>query len=253
MQKFQTMKILTLDFCEYLTHIPDVSSLQNLEKLSFACCKNLITIHNSVGYLNKLEFLDAVGCIKLECFPPLLLPFLKKLGLSNCESLNSFPEILCKMTNIKDISVINSSIGELPSSFQNLSELDELSLRECGMVRFPKQNDKMYSIMFSIVTKLTLCDCNLSDECLPIVLKLFVNVTSLNLSENNFKIISECLSECHLLRILNLDSCKSLVEIRGIPPNLEELSALECESLSSSSRRMLMSQVCCCFLLHYNI
>ncbi|KEH16206.1 disease resistance protein (TIR-NBS-LRR class) [Medicago truncatula] len=240
--KFQNMKILTLDRCEYLTHIPDVSGLQNLEKFSFEYCENLITIHNSIGHLNKLERLSANGCSKLERFPPLGLASLNELNISYCESLKSFPKLLCKMTNMKMIWLQKTSIRELPSSFQNLNELFLLTLWECGMLRFPKQNDQMYSIVFSKVTNLILHDCKLSDECLPIFLKWCVNVTSLDLSYNNFKLIPECLSECHLLNILILDNCKSLEEIRGIPPNLEMLSAMGCKSLSSSSRRMLLSQ-----------
>ncbi|XP_039682548.1 disease resistance-like protein CSA1 [Medicago truncatula] len=236
------MKVLTLDKCEYLTHIPDVSGLQNLEKFSFAYCRKLITIHNSIGHLNKLERLSAYGCSKLERFPPLGLASLNELDLSFCESLKNFPKLLCKMTNIKEIGISYTSIGELPSSFQNLNELDELSVVECGMMRFPKQNDQMYSIVFSNLRKLSLSDCNLSDECLPIFLKWCVNVKLLDLSWNNFKFIPECLSECYLLNNLRLDNCKSLEEIRGIPPNLERLSAMGCKSLSSSSRRMLLSQ-----------
>jgi len=246
MQKFQNMKVLRLDFCEYLTHMPDVSCLQNLEKLSFENCDNLITIHNSIGHLNKLERLSANGCSKLERFPPLGLASLNELNLSFCESLKSFPKLLCKMTNIKRIWLQKTSIRELPSSFQNLNELFQLTLWDCGLLRFPKQNDKMYSIVFSKVTKLSLQECILSDECLPILLKWCVNVTHLDLSENNFKILPKCLSECHHLKHLDLYECTSLEEIRGIPPNLEWLSARECISLSSLSRRMLMSQVCCC-------
>jgi len=249
MQNFQNMKVLTLDYCEYLTHIPDVSGLQNLEKFSFAGCDNLITIHNSIGHLNKLERLSAHNCRELKHFPPLGLASLKELELSGCSSLDSFPELLCKMAHIKEIDISVTSIGELPFSFQNLSELDQLSLRKCGMMRFPKQNDKMYSIVFSNMTKLSLNCCNLSDECLQIVLKWCVNVEELELSNNyNLKIIPECLSECHQLKHLNLYECESLEEIRGIPPNLERLSAEGCHSLSSSSRRMLMSEVSCCFI-----
>jgi hypothetical protein len=248
MQKFQDMTVLILDHCEYLTHIPDVSGLSNLEKLSFDECMNLITIYNSIGHLNKLERLSAFGCGKLKCFPPLGLASLKEFNLSHCVSLKSFPKLLCKMTNIKAIWLSNTSIGELPSSFQNLSELDKLVV--WGGMRFPKQNDKMYSIVFSNVTNLELRECNLSDECLQIVLKWCVNVKHLDLSQNNFKIFPECLSECHLLNNIILDLCISLEEIRGIPPNLEWLFAKECISLSLSSRRMLLSQVCCCFLLH---
>ncbi|XP_039691082.1 disease resistance protein RPV1 isoform X1 [Medicago truncatula] len=240
-KKFQNMKVLTLNYCEYLTHIPDVSGLSNLEKLSFTCCDNLITIHNSIGHLNKLEWLSAYGCRKLERFPPLGLASLKKLNLSGCESLDSFPELLCKMTKIDNILLISTSIRELPFSFQNLSELQELSVAN-GTLRFPKQNDKMYSIVFSNMTELTLMDCNLSDECLPILLKWFVNVTCLDLSYSNFKILPECLSECHHLVLITVRDCESLEEIRGIPPNLKWLSASECKSLSSSSKRKLMSQ-----------
>ncbi|XP_039682531.1 disease resistance protein RPV1 isoform X1 [Medicago truncatula] len=241
-KNFQNMKVLTLDKCEYLTHIPDVSGLQNLEKFSFAYCRKLITIHNSIGHLNKLERLNAFDCSKLESFPPLGLASLNELNLSHCGSLKSFPKLLCKMTNIKKIWLQNTSIRELPSSFQNLSELHELTVREAGMLRFPKQNDQMYSIVFSKVTKLELYNCKLSDECLPIFLKWCVYVTYLDLSWNNFKLIPECLSECYLLSSLRLDNCKSLEEIRGIPPNLARLSAIGCKSLSSSSRKMLLSQ-----------
>ncbi|RHN52354.1 putative TIR domain, P-loop containing nucleoside triphosphate hydrolase [Medicago truncatula] len=196
LNKFQNMKVLTLDECEHLTHIPDISGLSNLQKLTFNFCKNLITIDDSIGHLNKLELVSASCCKKLENFPPLWLVSLKNL---------------------------------------------ELSLHPCvsGMLRFPKHNDKMYSN----VTELCLRECNLSDEYLPIILKWFVNVKHLDLSENvGIKILPECLNECHLLRILNLDGCESLEEIRGIPPNLNYLSATECLSLSSSTRRMLLSQ-----------
>jgi hypothetical protein len=238
---------LILDECEYLTHIPDVSGLSNLEKLSFEYCDNLITIHNSIGHLNKLERLSAYGCRELEHFPPLGLASLKELDLGGCERLDSFRELLCKMTNIDNIQLHHTSIGELPFSFQNLSELDELSVIY-GMRRFPKQNDKMYSIVFSNMTKLTLYGCNLSDECLQIVLKWCVNVEELDLLFSNFKILPECLSECpHLVKI-KVRGCKYLEEIRGIPPNLKEFSAEGCESLSSSCRRILMSQVSCCFI-----
>jgi len=250
MQKFKNMKVLTLDHCEYLTHIPNVSGLSNLENLSFGYCNNLITIDNSIGHLNKLEKLSALSCSKLERFPPLRLPSLKKLELSFCRSLKSFPELLCEMTNVKEIMLANcTSMGEFPFSFQNLSELHSLQIYLGGMLRFPKHNDKMYSTnkVFANVEDLTLYKCNLSIEFLSILLKWFINVTYLDLSGNNFKILPECLNECHLLRVLDLDFCKSLEEIRGFPPNLYYLSAIGCEALSSSNRKMLLSQVCCCF------
>jgi len=197
MQKFLNMTVLTLDHCGYLTHIPDVSGLPNLERLSFPFCYSLITIHNSVGYLNKLEILDATGCKRLKSFPPLKLPSLMELQLSGCKSLNSFPELLCKMTNIEEIEIYDTSIGELPFSFGNLDELLELRI-----------------------------------------------------SSVSLKILPECLSEFELLWVLDVQNCESLEEIIGFPPNLERFHANGCKSLNSSSRKMLLSQVCYCFLLH---
>ncbi|XP_039689125.1 disease resistance protein RUN1 [Medicago truncatula] len=237
-KRFEDMKVLTLDDCQYLTHIPNVSGLPNLEKFSFEKCKNLIAIHDSIGNLNKLEILNAYECIKLENFPPLWLPSLKELEFSYCKRLKSFPELLCKMTNTKEIGMCITSTRELPFSFQNL----RLSLFACEMLRFPKHNDKMYSIMFSNVEALHLNPYYLPYECLQIVLKSCVNVKYLNLSLGNFKILPECLNECHLMRTLILNLNKHLEEIRGFPPNLKYLNAYGCKSLSSSSRRMFLSQ-----------
>ncbi|RHN52362.1 putative TIR domain, winged helix-turn-helix DNA-binding domain-containing protein [Medicago truncatula] len=263
-KKFENMKVFSLDKCQHLTHIPDVSCLPILEKFSFKKCRNLITIDISIGYLDKLEILNAENCSKLESFPPLRLPSLKDLKLSGCKSLKSFPKLLCEMTKIKGICLYDTSIGELPSSFRNLNELHYLQIFGDGKLKIssnifampnkinsisasgcnlllPKDNDKMNSEMFSNVKCLRLSN-NLSDGCLPIFLKWCVNVTSLDLSGNKFKIIPECLSELHLIVDLSLDFCEYLEEIRGIPPNLYNFSAIGCESLSLSSIRMLLSQ-----------
>ncbi|KAK2419783.1 disease resistance protein RUN1 [Trifolium repens] len=84
-KKLENMKVLKFDKCEHLIRIPNVSCLPNLEELSFTECENLITIDNSIGFLSKLEILNAWGCKKLRRFPPLKLPSLKDLGLSSPE------------------------------------------------------------------------------------------------------------------------------------------------------------------------
>lgn len=256
------MKVLILNHFHSLTHIPDVSGLPNLEKISLKKCWNLITIHNSIGCLSKLEIINARKCNKLKSFPPLRLPSLKELKLSGCWSLKSFPELLCKMTNLKSILLDDTSIGELPFSFQNFSELRDLQITRSRMLRFPtsskkrmlrfrKDDDKMNSIVLSSVKHLNLKHNILSDKFLPILLKWIVNVKYLDLSNNYFKILPECLSECSHLKDLNLDYCWALEEIRWIPPNLYCLSTIECNSLNSTSRRMLLGQVCCSFLIFF--
>lgn len=168
------------------------------------------------------------------------------------------------MENIESIFLSGTSIEELPDSFLNLTGLHDLILYEQGMLLrlpssilmmpnlhcidvdgyhlLPKQGDKPRSVVSSKVKSLVLTECNLTDESLPIVLQLFANLTILNLSMNNFTILPECVKEYHSLRSLNLDDCKHLEEIRGIPPNLKCLSTLNCESLNTSCRSMLLNQ-----------
>ncbi|KAI5445248.1 hypothetical protein KIW84_013477 [Lathyrus oleraceus] len=265
MQKLTNLKILNFKDSEYLTHIHDISGLSNLEDLSMKNCKNLLTIHDSVGHLNKLKILDVGGCIKLQSFPPLKLSSLQKLKLSGCESLKSFPEILGVMQYIKSIELDKTSIEEFPFSFQNLTGLSLLEVFGNGRVRLsssslmmsnlkkvdvknchlllPKENDKFSSEMFSKVRSLHLFNSNLSDESLPKFLTLFANVQKLDLSANHFTILPECLKDCNFLYKLCLDDCKNLKEIRGIPPSLKYFSAQSCNSLTSSSRSMLLNQV----------
>ncbi|XP_050917696.1 disease resistance protein Roq1 [Lathyrus oleraceus] len=241
-QKLTNLKVLNFKDSEYLTHIHDISGLSNLEELSMENCKNLLTIHNSVGHLNKLKDLNAKGCIKLQSVPPLKLISLQKLKLSGCESLKSFPEILGEMQHITFIELRETSIEEFPLSFQNLTGLCLLEIVGNGRVRLPKENDKFSSEMFSKVRSLHLFNSNLSDESLPKFLTLFANVQKLDLSANHFTILPECLKDCDFLYKLCLDDCKNLKEIRGIPPNLKYFSAQSCVSLTSSSRRLLLNQ-----------
>lgn len=268
MQKLTNLKVLNFKDSEYLMHIHDISGLSNLEELSMENCKNLLTIHNSVGHLNKLKDLNAKGCIKLQSVPPLKLISLQKLKLSGCESLKSFPEILGEMQHITFIELRETSIEEFPLSFQNLTGLSLLEVVGNGRVRLsssslmmsnlkkvhvknchlllPKENDKFSSEMFSKVISLHLFNSNLSDESLPKFLTLFANVQKLDLSANHFTILPECLKDCDFLYKLCLDDCKNLKEIRGIPPNLKYFSAQSCVSLTSSSRRLLLNQVFFC-------
>ncbi|XP_058722608.1 disease resistance protein RPV1-like [Vicia villosa] len=259
---FEKMKILKLDNCEYLTNISDVSCLPNLEIFSFKKCENLISIDESIGFLDKLQILNAEGCDKLSSFPPLKLNSLRELELSFCKILKKFPEILDKMNNINNITLIDTGIKEFPSSFQNLTELHNLSIRGHGKLIFrgsipmmsnlsqvdfdgysqfvTKPNDELSSLLSSNVKEIIIRTSK--HKFLAVTLTLFSNVETLDISGSDIKILPECIKNCCFLKSIYLDYCQYLEEIRGIPPNLKSLSALGCESLTSSSKSMLVNQ-----------
>lgn len=254
LQRFVDLTALDFSYCEQITRIPDLSGLSNLEQLSLKHCKNLITIHESVGFLNELRILDAVHCMNLQSFPPIRLPALELLDLSHCSALDSFPEVLGKMENITELHLMGSPIKELPVSIRNLTRLRKLELQSCGIVQLPSsivmmpelstmhvsrckglllsKLDQANEMVSSNTESLILSYCNISDKFLSIDLTWFANVRELNLSGNNFIMIPECFKECHFLRNLKLDDCRLLQEIRGIPWKLETLSAKGCTSLA---------------------
>ncbi|XP_061342557.1 disease resistance protein Roq1-like isoform X2 [Gastrolobium bilobum] len=259
--KCVNMRVLNFDLCGSLTHIPDVSGLPNLEELSLRRCENLTTIHDSVGLLDKLRILNCLCCIKLRALPPMKLTSLEDLNLFGCSSLESFPEILGKMKHIEVLDLTNTNIKELPSSIENLTGLLQLDMLGCPIVDLPSSVVNMRelavimgmylklgslpevdSMVSSNLQRLELNWCNVSDEFLAIGLTWFGNVKELNLPCNNFTIIPECIKECRLLTKLNLDHCKHLREIRGIPPKLERFSARDCSSLTSESKSKLLDQ-----------
>lgn len=246
------MRVLSFDDCECITEIPDVSGAPNLEELSFGDCTNLIKIHESVGFLNKLKILNADGCSRLRAFPPIKLSSLEKLKLSSCYNLKSFPEILGKMEKITVLDLLATPIKELPFSIHNLTRLERVVLIGCGVVRLPSSILVMQELheliagectlllpkpndfeprASSMVFNLGLSGCHVSDDFLRIGLPLFSNVKELYLSQNNFTVLPACIKKCYFLTKIHLDGCKNLQEICGVPPNLETLSAKWCTSL----------------------
>jgi hypothetical protein len=272
-QKFVNMTLLNFDECEFITHIPDVSGAPNLEELSLVHCENLVEIHDSVGFLDKLKILNVPGCCKLRTVPPIHLTSLEHLNLSQCSSLVSFPEILGNMRNITSLSLVYTAISVfpysigylprlkslelhgcgkllLPSSIILLSELEELNIGQCEGLQLYKQEkgiEKVGSVVSSNVKYIDFLSCNISDEFIQIGLAWFSNVVELNLSANNFTVLPTCIKECRLLTTLILDYCMHLQEIAGIPPNLEILSAIRCTSLKDLDLAYLLAstEVCC--------
>ncbi|KAL4374456.1 hypothetical protein AHAS_Ahas05G0183600 [Arachis hypogaea] len=267
LKTYVNMRVLNFSGNRQTTQIPDASGAPNLEELCFADCENLIKIDKSVGLLSKLKIFDVQGCQKLRRLPSLALPSLEKLYLSGCSSLVSFPEIQGKMKKLRQLSLIDTCIKELPYSIYNLSGLQLLELRHSGIILLPSSIfmlrelnaldlwececllayegddiEQVSLVLSSNATSLDFSTCNISDEFLQIFLPQFPNVQVLNLSYCNFTILPECISECRFLEILYLNECKNLQEIRGIPPNIEILYAMHNTSMSYSSRMTLLNK-----------
>ncbi|MED6216004.1 hypothetical protein PIB30_003651 [Stylosanthes scabra] len=220
--------------------------------------------------------LNAEHCCKLRSFPPTIkLPSLEELILFGCSSLEYFPEIPEEMENLQVLNLYDTGIKDLPCSFCNLSRLRHLNIVGDAMCKIPIVIGMMPKLMFcdikgggnkgrvsreqmeglqgiltthshslysSNMIRLCLRNSNLSDEFFPLAVTWFPNVLLLDLSGNNFRILPECVQEFRCLLTLNVDHCKHLQEIRGIPPRLTSFSAVNCKSLSPRGTSVLLNQ-----------
>ncbi|XP_059455281.1 disease resistance protein RPV1-like [Corylus avellana] len=177
---------------EFLTKIPDVSRIPNLETFYLDGCTNLVEVYCSVGFLDKLVNLSLKSCSKLRIFPrSLKLRSLIRLVLGGCSSLMNFPEIECQMECLSHIDVGDTGIDELPSSIGYLIGVKTLNMGGCRNLK------------------------NLPDS-----------IHKLQLLENFFSISLQHLES------LNLSNCKQLQEILELPPNVKYVEASGCESLA---------------------
>ena len=331
------MNEINLKKCNFLKRVLDISGAPNLKKVNFDGCKNLIEVHDSVGLLDKLCFLSARNCTKLEIFPEAIMSTsLETLDLYKCFSLESVPVMVGVMEKISGFSVkagfhvsltralldhsfpvtwgpwdyplsgalslstgfsmlpkVEKIIGGFPhlrkskvqdhervSSIVSLNveflRIDGCNCRISYDPTWPPEHECLSSLPLyfpnSQVLQLS-SDCgvynprwrpyfnmnssgqefnNLVDEFVFTYLHWFPKLHELDLSRINFTILPECINECQFLRYLRLDYCKQLQEIRGIPPNIESLSATDCISLNAYSQSILLSQVRFLCFIGYN-
>ncbi|KAK2429051.1 TMV resistance protein N [Trifolium repens] len=276
--KFKYLTEMKLSGCQSLKQVPDMSGALNLKKLHLDSCKSLVEVHDSVGFLEKLEDLNLKHCTSLKILPHgIHLPSLKTMSLRNCTTLKNFPEILGKMENITCLVLSDSGICDLPFSIGLLVGLANLTIDRCnkllelpssifmlpkletleaycckGLARIKKGEGQVTERIFSDVKNASslliqrdvdLSFCHLSYEFLATILPCLHYVTNLSLDYCSITILPSCISACHALKKLTMNYCMELQEIRDLPPNIKHIKAINCTSLTSQSKEMLLNQM----------
>ncbi|KAJ1385341.1 Leucine-rich repeat domain superfamily [Sesbania bispinosa] len=248
---------MDLSHNEFITTMPDVSAVQNLRELRLDKCKNLIEVHESVGFLKKLAHLSASGCIKLKSFlHRMFLPSLEVLDLNLCARLEHFPDIVNNMNKPLKIYLINTAIKELPDSIGNLIGLVCIEIPSSTKLKYLPSS--LFTLPNVVAFKMGGCSqlresfrrfaqspsaangCRaktlnfgnggLSDEDLQTILNCFPKLEELIASENNFVSLPACIKESIHLTSLDVSVCKKLQEIPECT-NLRILNVHRCVKL----------------------
>lgn len=87
------LKSIDLSYSENLTRTPDFTGTQNLERLTFEGCTNLVKIHPSIASLKRLRFLNFKNCKSIKSLPSEVeLESLETFDLSGCSKVKKIPE-----------------------------------------------------------------------------------------------------------------------------------------------------------------
>ncbi|XP_074335299.1 uncharacterized protein LOC141672567 isoform X2 [Apium graveolens] len=226
------LMVLNLHSCCKLTAIPDLSGHPNLEKLILEGCIELTRIHESVGDLKKLLYLNMRRCTSLIEFPSDVsgLKCLKTLVLSECSKLKELPKEMGNMNSLVDLLLDGTAIENLPDSIFRLTKLEILCLEKClSLKKLPFCIGKLVSLK-----KLLLTDSSL--EYLPDSVKTLGNLEELSLMRcRSLTAIPDSVGDLKSLCNFWLDGCSitEMPDCIGSLIYLKVLSVSECRSLNT--------------------
>nr|XP_016506384.1 PREDICTED: TMV resistance protein N [Nicotiana tabacum] len=175
---------------QYKTHVT---------KLLLWNMKNLVALPSSICRLKSLVSLSVSGCSKLE----------------------SLPEEIGDLDNLRVFDASDTLILRPPSSIIRLNKLIILMFRgfKDGVhFEFPPVAEGLHSLEY-----LNLSYCNLIDGGLPEDIGSLSSLKKLDLSRNNFEHLPSSIAQLGALQSLDLKDCQRLTQLPELPPELNEL------------------------------
>uniref|UniRef100_A0A7N2LFD4 Uncharacterized protein n=1 Tax=Quercus lobata TaxID=97700 RepID=A0A7N2LFD4_QUELO len=255
--QFENLKRINLKSCEFIKKLPELCT-PNLEILDLFGCVNLVEIHKSVGFLDKLKTWSLSYCKRFKILPSnLMLKSLNSFDLVRCSRLEKFPNSHPEMKCLRDLDLQGSGIRELPSSklclrdcpnlrdlpdtIYKLQQLQDLSIPTTRLRFTCNSFDSISGYGFLMMEHLDIGHClNLNKLDFLIQPDYFPALKSTSLPRTNIITIPESISRFPRLGVLSIQNCKQLREILGLPKSIKWVNATDCFKLDLQS---LLSQV----------
>ncbi|KAL3728976.1 hypothetical protein ACJRO7_033551 [Eucalyptus globulus] len=220
-----------------------IGKMKNLRVLRVSCTC-LRKLPSTLGILEKLEEIDAYNCKDFEGEIPIeigRLSFLRILGLSGTttsvvpklpESLtNLYLEWISRLRKLESLFLYCNWIATLPSDFNLLSKLKELTLNVDNLERLPRLLENMSSISIKGFYHCKQLIEIQGLECLK-------NLKELHLEDLPSLVKLPDLTNLTKLWTLCISYCPKLVEVRGQLESLDILCIRFCESLEKLPDRL---------------
>ncbi|CAN6703695.1 unnamed protein product [Malus baccata var. baccata] len=207
-----SLKILDISHSHGLSETMDFSPCPNLEELILVDCTSLIYVHESIGNLERLVYLNMKDCKNLRMLPKnmCMLKSLETLILSGCSNLDEFPvEMMKKMESLKVLETDGIPISEL----------------------WPTRSSTILSSFPCSLVELSLKGCNLCDDVFPTDLSNLSYLRRLNLDENPIFSLPVFVKGLRGLDDLSFQNCKRLESLVGLPKVHQMTNIHGCTSL----------------------
>jgi hypothetical protein len=202
-------------------------------------------VHQSIGNLTSLVFLNLEGCCSLTILPESVgnVKSLETLNISGCSQLGKLAEHMRDMESLTELladGVENeqflSSIGQLKhvrrlSLRQNSSAPPSSSLISAGVLNWKRWLPTPF-IEWISVKRLELSNGGLSDRVTSCVdFSGLSALEFLDLTGNKFSSLPSGIGFLPKLQVLCVQACEYLVSIPDLPSSLRCLGATHCKSL----------------------
>ncbi|CAK9177815.1 unnamed protein product [Ilex paraguariensis] len=222
------LKSLDLSHSHSLAKTPDFSALPNLERLILKGCTSIVEVHESIGNLKRLVFLNLKGCKNLRTLPRKLfvMKFLETLIISGCSNLKRFPAELRKMESLEVLHADGIAINRLLPSPGKVGSKHTFGLSS----KWRKGPEISWASLPTSLVSLSLADCSLSDEDFPPEFSNLSSLQHLNLSKNPIFSQPNCIRDLTRLQTLQFESCMRLQLLEGLP-SVKKLNVSNCMSL----------------------
>ncbi|XP_048444284.1 disease resistance protein RUN1-like isoform X2 [Pyrus x bretschneideri] len=207
-----SLKILDVSHSHGLSETIDFSLFPNLEELILVDCTSLENVHESIGNLERLVYLNMKDCNNLRKLPKnmCMLKSLETLILSGCSNLDESPvEMVKKMESLKVFESYGIPISEL----------------------WPERSSAILSSFPSFVVELSLKGCSLSDDVLPTDLSNLSHLRRLHLDENPICSLPVFIKGLRRIDELSFKGCDRLESLVGLPEVHHWISIVGCISL----------------------
>jgi Leucine-rich repeat (LRR) protein len=202
-------------------------------------------MHQSIGNLTSLDFLNLEGCWSLKALPESIgnVKSLECLNISGCSQLEKLPERMGDIESLTELLADGIENEKCLSSIGQLKHVRRLSLGgysspppsssliSAGVLNWKRWLPASFSEWISVKC-LELSNCGLSDRASKCV--DFSGLSALEdlfLDGNKFSSLPSGIDFLPKLRFLFVHECNYLVSISDLPSSLEHLDVRDCKSL----------------------